>query len=148
MVPLPHSPIRRWLDWPWQVRWGLLLAYASLVAWASLAPAEMFNRIPLLFLHQDKALHFLIYGVLVSLARWAMAAHWAVHPAFLVVVAGASAYGGLMEFLQRALVRYHRSFEVWDIIANTLGAVCFWWVSRWMFVPAPDGAPAVDGGES
>ncbi len=87
--------VRRWLDWPWQLRWGLLLAYVGLITWLSLAPAQTFAGFPVFFPHQDKAAHFLLYGALVSLARWAMAAHWAVRPAFLVVVAGAIAYGTL-----------------------------------------------------
>jgi hypothetical protein len=128
--------VRRWLDWPWQVRWGMLLAYAGLVAWVSLAPAETFARFPTIFPHQDKAVHFL-YGVMVSRARWAMAGHWTLRPAFLVVVAGAITYGSLMEVLQGMMVNYHRSFEFGDLSANSLGSVCFWWLFRWMFVPSP-----------
>lgn len=133
----PPPPVHRCLDWPWQVRWAMLVTYAGIVTWLSLAPAETFRGLPPFLLAQSKALHFLLYGVLVSLARWAMAAHWTVRPAFLVVVAGASAYGALMEMLQGALVRYHRTFEFSDIIANSLGALCFWWVSRWMFIRTP-----------
>jgi len=117
----------------------VLAAYAGFVTWVSLSPPETFAGIPAVFLRYSKAAHFLLYGVMVSLARWAMAAHWAVRPAFLVVVVGASAYGSLMEVLQGALARYHRSFEFGDIVANTLGALCFWWISRWMFLPPPPG---------
>jgi hypothetical protein len=115
----------------------VLVAYVGFVTWVSLSPAETFAAIPGIFLRYDKAVHFLLYGVLVSLARWAMAAHWAVRPAFLVVVVGASAYGSLVEVLQGTLARYHRTFEFGDIVANTLGALCFWWISRWMFLPPP-----------
>jgi VanZ family protein len=134
----PTLVVRSWLDWPWQVRWALLLGYAALVAWVSLAPPETFKDVPKVVLRHSALLHFLIYGVLVLLARWAVASHWSVRPAFLVVVAGASAYGALMEVLQGALVQYHRTFEFADIVANTLGALCFWWLSRWLFVrPSP-----------
>ncbi|MCX6924598.1 MAG: hypothetical protein NT154_15490 [Verrucomicrobia bacterium] len=102
--PCPRATVRRWLDWPWQLRWVVLVAYAGFVTWASLSPAETFAGIPAMFLRYSKAVHFLLYGGMVSLARWAMAAHWAVRPAFLVVVVGASDYGSLMEVLQGALV--------------------------------------------
>lgn len=115
------------------MRWLLLFAYAGLLTWVSLAPAETFRNLPRVLLHHSKALHFVLYGGLVLIARWAMAAHWSVRPDFFVVVLGASAYGTLMEMLQGALVRYHRTFEVGDIVANSLGALCFWWLSRWMF---------------
>ena len=82
------------------------MAYAGFVAWVSLSPAETFVGLPAMVLRYSKAAHFLLYGVMVSLARWAMAAHWAVRPAFLVVVVGASAYGSLMEVLQGALAQY------------------------------------------
>jgi len=67
---------------------GVLAAYAGFVTWVSLSPAETFAGVPAVFLRYSKAAHFLLYGVMVSLARWAMAAHWAVRPAFLVVVVG------------------------------------------------------------
>lgn len=139
----PASAVRPWLDWRWQIRWGLLLAYTGLLTLVSLAPAEKFPVIPVLLPQQDKAIHFLLYGTLVWLARWAMAAHWMVRPAFLVVVAGAIAYGSLMEVLQGVLVNYHRHFEFGDIVANSLGALCFWWISRWIFVPLPPVDPLV-----
>ncbi len=140
--PAARPAVRRWLDWPWRLRWVVLVAYAGFVAWVSLSPPETFAAVPGILLRYSKAAHFLLYGVLVLLARWAMAAHWAVRPAFLVVVLGASAYGSLMEVLQGALVRYHRSFEFGDIVANTLGALCFWWISRWIFLPPPAPPPA------
>jgi VanZ family protein len=128
----------------------VVVAYAGFVTWVSLSPAETFADVPAILLRYDKVVHFVLYGMLASLLRWAMAAHWAVRPAFLVVVVGASAYGSFMEILQGALVRYHRSFELGDIVANTLGALCFWWVSRWMFVhppaPTPSDAPESSAG--
>ncbi len=122
----------------------MLFAYAGLVAWVSLAPAETFDGIPTVFPQQDKAAHFLLYGVMVLLARWAMSAHWTLRPAFLVVVAGAIAYGSLMEVLQGVMVNYHRNFEFGDIVVNSLGAVCFWWSSRWLFLPPPAPNPPVE----
>ena len=141
MAPPPLPLVRPWLDWPWQLRWGILLAYAGIVTWLSLAPAATFARFPLFISHQDKVIHFLLYGFLVLLARWATTSHWTVRPAFLVVVVGAIAYGSLMEFVQGRLVNYHRSLEFGDILANSLGALCFWWLSRLMFVSPPRSFP-------
>ena len=73
-----------------------------------------------------------------------MAAHWYARSTFLTVVVGASAYGSLVEVLQGALVCYHRTFEWGDILANSLGALCFWWLSRWMFRPPSTDAPPID----
>lgn len=140
----PCLVIRPCLNWPWPVRWALLLAYLGLVTWLSLAPASAFAAVPMLFRNKDKVVHFLFYGGLVSLGRWTLAAHWTVKPHTGLVVVGAIGYGALMEVLQGVIVSYGRSFEFGDIVANSLGALCFWWLSRFLFVavsPEPRAKP-------
>ena len=112
------------------------MAYGAFITWASLAPAENFTgwvpRVP----HIDKLVHFCFYGGMVTLGRWTLASHFTFRLTFRVVVFGAITYGALMEILQGLLVNYHRSFEFGDILANSLGAVTFWSLSRFLFQPA------------
>jgi len=114
---------------PWQVRAATCLAYLTFLTWLLLAPAATVGRWYPNFQHADKALHFLSFGVLVLLARFAFPdpRHLAV-PGWLVPVL-ALAYGAAIEVTQGLLVQYHRSFEWGDIAANGLGAVSFWYLS-------------------
>jgi len=118
-------------------RWLPILAYLGFLTWASLAPAATFEYVPIHFRYEDKLFHFLIYGGLVALARWTLAPRWTLRPSFWPVVLGAIAYGGLMELLQSLIVSYGRSFDLLDIVANTLGALCFWFLTRRFFHPPP-----------
>ncbi len=102
-----------------------------------MAPATTFEHFPIRFRYADKVLHFLIYGGFVALARWTLAAYWTLHLSFWPVVVGAIVYGGLMELLQSFIVSYGRSFEFLDLLANTLGALCFWFLTRFLFPPPP-----------
>lgn len=111
---------------PW--RWLVLLAYLGFLTWASLAPATTIAKFPLSFPYADKLFHFLIYGGLVAVARWTFATSRLTqlstfNPQLLFI---AIAYGGLMELLQSLIVSYGRSFELLDVVANTLGALTFW----------------------
>ena len=115
------------------MRWLILFAYAAFITWASLAPAETFAGWIPPIPHIDKLIHFCFYGGMVTLGRWTLAAHWSFRLTFRVVVFGAIGYGALMEILQGLLVSYHRTFEFGDIVANSLGAFCFWGLSRFLF---------------
>ena len=114
---------------PWRVRAAACLAYLVFLTWLLLAPAATVSRWYPNFQHVDKAFHFLLFGGLVLLARFAFPdpRHLAV-PGWLVP-ALALAYSAAMEVAQGILVQYHRSFEWGDIAANGLGAAGFWLVS-------------------
>ena len=125
MFPSLHARVRPW-------RWLVLLAYLGFLTWASLAPATTIARFPLSFPYADKLFHFLIYGGLVAVARWTFATSRLTqlstfNPQLLIA---AIAYGALMEFLQSFIVSYGRSFEILDLVANTLGALCAWFLTR------------------
>lgn len=118
----------------------MLGIYLAFLTWASLAPASVVNKLPLQFPHADKVFHFLIYGGLVAVARWAFAARGTGSDSALgepgngtrtgTLVLAAIGYGGLMELAQSLIVSYGRSFEVLDVVANSLGALTFWFISQ------------------
>lgn len=114
---------------PWKLRAVACLAYVILLTWLLLAPAATIDRLYPKFKHVDKVFHFLCFGGLVLMARFAFPdpRHLAV-PGWLVPMV-AAAYGAAVEVTQGLAVQYHRSFEWTDIAANSLGALCFWLLS-------------------
>lgn len=122
---------------PWQVRTAACLAYFVFLTWLLLASATMIAKFYLSVSFADKALHFLSFGGLVLLVRFAFPdpRHLSV-PRWLVVVL-ALAYGAAIEVTQGLLVQYHRSFEWSDIAANGLGAASFWWLSGCLLAQPP-----------
>jgi len=114
------------------IRWSVLAAYCLLVTWLMLTPAKLL-ALPLSWVpHVDKVLHFLVFGVLVWVFRWALTAHHRPNSGFVTVTLGAIGYGALMEWLQSLLEAYGRSFEWMDIVSNSAGAFCFWGLSVWL----------------
>ena len=107
------------------IRRGLCAAHAALIAVLSLVPAWVFpsaaGGVPGL----DKVVHFVLYGGLGALLRWAQlpgrggrgGAAW---------VAAAAGYGLLMEILQLTLCAGSRGFSWGDALANTAGAAGGW----------------------
>lgn len=95
--------------WPWWLALGL--AYVALILWASLTSLPVSTGL----FGFDKVQHFLGYFLLsgwfcaLFLRRW-----------HLVILLAAVALGALMEFAQAA--GGVRAFELFDIVANTLGA--------------------------
>jgi VanZ family protein len=100
-----------------------------------LAPASTFSNVPTVFLVPgvDKVVHFLMYGFMVLLVRWALAERGRFKFAPWAVIGGASAYGLTMEIAQGLLVQYQRSFEWSDAAANAAGAAVFWWFTAFLF---------------
>lgn len=118
-------------SWEAAGRWVICITYVGLITWLSLTPSRAFKPVlfwfPHLFPQADKLVHFLMYGFLVALVRWAMAGQgmrW--RPQGLWVPVAALVYGGLMEVAQLLLLPADRSFEVWDMVANGMGALVFW----------------------
>ena len=127
---------RYWFNWPVGFRCAACATYAGLVTWLSLAPASTFSKLPAVLERpgMDKLAHFLMYGLLVLLVRWALAEHWKFRLPPWSIVAGASAYGLAMEIAQALMAQqYHRTFDVGDVIANTAGASVSWWLAGFLF---------------
>ncbi len=122
---------------PWRLRAVVCLGYLVLLTWLLLAPAAMVGRFYPSFPSADKALHFLCFGGLVLLARFAFPdPQHLTGPRWLTPVL-ALAYGAAVEVTQGLLVQYHRSFEWGDIAANGLGAASFWFLSGWLLPTGP-----------
>lgn len=83
------------------------------------------EEIGFLFVHFDKLVHFSFYFGFVLLASFSLKER---KPSIIiknsapVVVVVAIVYGALMEFLQYSLTN-HRSADLYDIMANSLGAI-------------------------
>jgi len=106
--------IRQWL------RITLSLIYMILVAFLSLLPTNDFPQLPL-FPGADKIVHICMYLGLAVLACWSMHAEikrqW-----YFAVVFFAIGWGTMMEIFQ-FLMHMGRSFEFYDILANSIGAL-------------------------
>lgn len=86
-------------------------------------------------LHVDKIVHFVLFGSTVVLLAYGIhkqkgaVSKWAL--CWMVVLA--TLYGLAIEFIQKYLV-VHRSFDLYDVLADGLGAAAgalvFWWVGR------------------
>jgi len=123
-----------WLPW---------LAYAGMIFFLSSIPGDGFPRITLgkgilpdfIADNPDKVVHMGLYAILTWLAFRAMTIR---HPgrifrAMWVAVLLSSAYGASDEFHQRFTP--HRSCDVYDWVADTVGAilgvlVCYWIYSK------------------
>ena len=92
-------------------------AWAAAIVWLSLTPS-----LPKLGTgHADKFGHFAAYGVLMF---WFAQ----LYRQRLAYAAGFFAMGVALEFLQQALGS--RQFDVFDMLANTLGVATGWGVAR------------------
>lgn len=74
-----------------------------------------------------------MYGFFVIILRWTINGNNSLKWKYLWVLIASIFYGILMEFLQFASRSFGRSFEVGDIIADSLGAFIFWIISNWIF---------------
>jgi len=95
--------------------WIVLYGYSFLVFVVSVIPVSG----PQVLTNQDKIIHFFLYMVMASLAvlaRKSRPDRFVLMPAFLY----AASFGLVVEIVQYFLP--YRSFEWWDILANTCGA--------------------------
>ena len=106
--------IRQWL------RILLSLIYLSGIALLSLFPSQDFPELPL-FPGADKLVHSCMYLGLTWLASWSMHAEvkrvW-----YLLIILFSVGWGAAMECLQ-FLMQLGRSFELSDMIGNTIGTL-------------------------
>ena len=106
--------IKQWL------RITLSLIYLTFIALLSLLPPKDFPPLPQLP-GADKIVHIIMYFGLAAVICWSMHAEikrrW-----FYLVMLFAISWGLLMELFQ-LLMHLGRSFEYYDIAANSLGAI-------------------------
>ena len=114
---------------PLWIRWGVCGFYLVLVAVLSLVPPSVLPPLPAIP-GMDKLAHFLMYGGLGACLYWAVSgSRWQGPPVF-VVLAGAFAYGLLMEICQSAFTNGSRAFGWGDLAANALGTIVFWQAAK------------------
>ena len=106
--------IRQWM------RISLSLIYLCCIALLSLLPSNDFPQLPL-FPGADKIVHTLMYLGLALLACWSTHAEirqkWYAFVIFFVI-----GWGAMMEVFQ-FWMHLGRSFEIFDILANSAGAL-------------------------
>jgi len=121
----------------WPVRAAACSGYLVFLTWLLLAPAAMVERFHPNLPYADKGIHFLSFGGLVLLTRFAFPDPRHLAGPRWLVLALALAYGAAIELTQGLLVRYHRAFEWGDIAANGLGAASLWWLSGCLLAQVP-----------
>ena len=132
---------------PFKLRVGLCLTYGLLMTWFSLAPASLVYWLYPAFQHGDKVAHFMMYGGLVLLARLAWPDPRTIRIPHWIIPLAALAYGFLMEVMQSMLVKYHRSFQFGDIVANGLGAFFCWYLISYGVRQQPKDKLTVESGK-
>lgn len=105
---------------PQWLRITLSLIYLSLIAFLSLLPPNDFPDIPL-FTGADKIVHACLYLGLVWLACWSMHAEFK-HIWYYLIILFAISWGAIMELFQ-LLMHMGRSFDLYDIIVNSIGSL-------------------------
>lgn len=106
--------------------WLLTIVTILIILWLTLASKPLGNQPPPLFYGADKIAHALMFGFLtlmilmdaVRKRSWVRADWWIL----LAAVAGSAGLGIGIEYLQRA-IGDGRSYEVADMVADTIGAV-------------------------
>ena len=94
----------------------MLLASLYVLFWPD--PAGGSTELP----GADKVVHALLFGALAATARWRFGAATGVLAAVL-------AYAAVSELAQ-ALLLSRRSGDLWDLLADALGAVAGWLLAR------------------
>ena len=113
MISLLFS-IKQWL------RISLSLIYLTIIAFLSLLPPNDFPELPL-FPGADKVVHTCLYLGLAWLACWSMHAEhkkiW-----YLLIILLSISWGAIMELFQ-FLMHLGRSFDLYDILGNSIGTL-------------------------
>ncbi|MGC8742312.1 MAG: VanZ family protein [Verrucomicrobiia bacterium] len=113
------------LDAKWRI--SVFILYLLFVTYLSLAPADAFRNVRLGIPYSDKIVHFMMYGFFVVVLRWAINGAYKIKWKYLWLLGLSIFYGILMEVLQWSFSPLiSRSFEIGDIVANSLGASVFW----------------------
>jgi len=100
----------------------VVAVYCAIIYWLSTAHIEVAE--PLQFSHYDKLGHAVVFGglaFLVAAGMWRSGRRYSNAGLYWAPVIFASGYGLFIELVQLFLP--HRSFDPWDIVANTAGAL-------------------------
>lgn len=104
----------------------LALFWTLTIATSCLIPASVFKPVSFNLFEIDKVVHFGLYFVLVCLWLTVLyARHTLKRKNHLIIVLLSIGYGILIELIQ-AISHTGRSYELDDIIANTIGALAGW----------------------
>lgn len=108
--------------------WVIFITALSLFSFSELELDEGFE-IP----HFDKITHFIFYFVFVILAffSWQERKNESIRGSKTAVILFISAviYGVIIEVLQYSMP-FERMGELWDVLANSLGALCGAWLTK------------------
>lgn len=121
---------RRLLSVPPWLRWGACFVYLGVIAVLSLAPPDAFPSSVTSLPGADKVVHFLMYGGLAAMLRWAMERRED-RERRVFVLAGAIGYGLSMEICQSLFTHGTRGFGWDDVAANAAGAIGLWALAGW-----------------
>lgn len=107
--------------WP-AIIWSVIVFLLLVVPPISIAKEKHFD-----ITHLDKIIHAFLFGVLVVLWGYWLKTKYIVFPKFLVALSVtlflSVCYGIVMEYIQRWV---GRDFDVWDMLADGVGAVAGW----------------------
>ena len=112
------------------------IAWISFVTFSSLYSFEDVHTNSYKIPNIDKLVHFTFYSVACSLGLLSIRERTKgavlLKKALVVMVISTILFGILMEVLQYALTT-HRTGDVLDVLANTLGSLCGAFAMKWLF---------------
>jgi len=99
---------------------SITIFWGFVIAWLSLYPFEVDHQGLRLFPNADKVVHLSMHAMMAFLLSWNIQPkHWASKKA-LFLCFFAILYGTVIELLQEFMA-LGRSFDFWDIVANSAG---------------------------
>jgi VanZ family protein len=140
--------VRRAQRTPQPARRFAVGAYVALILFLSLLPGRVLAQVPIRMLFFDKLVHFAMYGGLAVLLFWSEWQARRLPERIVMIFFLCSAYGVLIEILQKSFPSLGRSFSTADILANATGAAVslaiLVWRSRMQqaFLPAGTDVPS------
>jgi VanZ family protein len=129
----------RWLFITGTLVWFVVTVILMTLPGSTLPKARWFEIV-----HMDKWVHIGMFGILVYLALQSLytpGAHTRNSVAAWPLLAGI-AYGTAMEFVQKYWVS-NRSFDVWDIVADSVGCFLAYGLMRWQIKKAVQKTPVL-----
>lgn len=95
-------------------------------------PSSEVNKVNVRIPHADKLVHAFIFGVMVLLFGWAYRKEPFSKNALkiFVVTIITCIYGILMEFVQKYALTKPRSYDEWDMVADSIGAFAGFFIIR------------------
>jgi VanZ family protein len=107
------------------------VTWMAVITYLSTLPGRSMPQINIVSI--DKIGHFGVYGVFMALFVWAFYPQKSDNHRFMIsILLFVIGWGIFMEWVQATFFP-DRFFEVADMLANTLGALCGLWAARWWF---------------